>query len=422
MEGPWEAEELVRRGAAVLGRRPRWLRPLARRLIGRAPGGPRPPAARVAGWLLEDEAFRRAAATGTLTAAHGPRPPAVMAPSPGAWSVPELTTPGMLAGRLGVGPGRLDWLCDRRGLERRSPVGLRRYDDRWVPKRHGRARLVEAPRPLRERAQRRVLDGLLAAIPPHEAAHGFRPGRSIASNAAAHVGRAVVVRLDLRDFFPTIGAGRVAAVFRTAGYPDEVARLLAGLCTNAAPAGPMGGPGAPPSPTERSRMRQLYETPHLPRGAPSSPWLANLCGRRLDRRLVGLARSAGASYTRYADDLIFSGDDAFARRAARFAAHAAALAIEEGFAPNLRKLRIMRRGSRQLVAGVLVNDRPNAPRAEFDALKATLRNCARRGPAGEDRGGGGDFRAHLLGRIAHVAMLNPDRGRRLRALFDRIAW
>ena len=82
----------------------------------------------------------------------------------------------------------------------------------------------------------------------------------------------------------------------------------------------------------------------------------------------------------------------------------------------------MREGVRQRIAGAVVNVRPNVPRDEFDALKATLHNCATLGPAGQDRRGLPDFRAHLLGRIAHVASLNPDRGRRLRAMFDRIRW
>ena len=82
----------------------------------------------------------------------------------------------------------------------------------------------------------------------------------------------------------------------------------------------------------------------------------------------------------------------------------------------------MRRGVRQRVAGVVVNDRPNVARDEFDRLKATLHNCRKLGQGGQNLTDRPDFRAHLCGRVAHVGMLNPDRGRKLRAMLDAIVW
>src|ERR1035438_6996121 len=98
--------------------------------------------------------------------------------------------------------------------------------------------------------------------------------------------------------------------------------------------------------------------------------------------LTGLAESAGAQYTRYADDLAFSGGEDFDRRVARFSAHVAAILNEEGFAVHHRKTRIMRQGVRQHLAGVVANQRLNVWRADFDRLKATLTNCVRHRPAG----------------------------------------
>ncbi|HEY8506479.1 MAG TPA: hypothetical protein VIL46_17990 [Gemmataceae bacterium] len=80
----------------------------------------------------------------------------------------------------------------------------------------------------------------------------------------------------------------------------------------------------------------------------------------------------------------------------------------------------MRRSVRQQVAGIVLNARPNIGRRAFDRLKAVLTNCARRGPAGQNREGHADFRAHLAGKVAYVSMVNPGRGRKLRRLFDRI--
>ena len=106
----------------------------------------------------------------------------------------------------------------------------------------------------------------------------------------------------------------------------------------------------------------------------------------------------------------------------RFRIRAAAVALEEGFEVRMSKTRRMRRVTRQHLAGVVVNVRPNVARDEYDRLKATLHNCVRHGPQSQNRAGVPDFRAHLLGRVAHVAAVHAERGRKLRALFDRINW
>jgi RNA-directed DNA polymerase len=337
------------------------------------------------------------------------------------WNLPPLVTTGALATWLDLEPGALDWYADAQARERRTPDGPRRhYDRHWVARRHGSARLIEAPRPRLKAIQRRLLDDLLSLIPPHGAAHGFRPGRSIRTYAAPHVGRVLVLKLDLRDFFHTVSAARVVAIFSTAGYPEPVARCLAGICTTSTPPDAWNAPNAPSSPD--ARQRRLLNAPHLPQGAPTSPALANLAAWRLDTRLAALAEAAGATYTRYADDLAFSGSDDFARSVDRFYVHACATVLEEGFEVHTRKTRLMRQGVRQQVAGVVVNRHPNIARDTFDALKATLHNCVRQGAASQNREGHDDFRAQLAGRIAHVASINPARGGKLQAIFDRIAW
>ncbi len=98
------------------------------------------------------------------------------------------------------------------------------------------------------------------------------------------------------------------------------------------------------------------------------------------------------------------------------------IAAEEGWSVNLAKTRVLRKSMRQQLAGVVVNQHPNAPRAEVDRLKAILTNCIRHGPASQNRDGHADFRAHLQGRVAWVGQRNPARGERLRALFDAIPW
>lgn len=166
----------------------------------------------------------------------------------------------------------------------------------------------------------------------------------------------------------------------------------------------------------------MFAAPHLPAGAPTSPALANLAAFGLDTRLAGLARTFGANYTRYADDLTFSGDTTLARRVTRFLGIVAEITADEGYAINQRKTRVMPQTTRQQVTGIVVNSHNNVSRTEYDRLKAVLHNCARNGPVAENRDNHSDFRAHLNGRVTWAENINPQRARKLRTLYDQIAW
>jgi hypothetical protein len=426
LAGAWTAPAMTLRAVQAWGSPERWLGRLARRLVkAHAADAPRPGLEAVARFICEDRGFRQARCR-AWRAQQVPLQrlfwvPDTMAPAPGppaSWDLPALTSPGQLAGWLGLEPTDLDWFADCQGRARGSGPGPQsHYTYRWLVTRR-RVRLLEVPKARLKAIQRQLLHELLDRIPPHEAAHGYRRGRSVATYIAPHAGRLVVLHLDLCRFFPSIRAARVRAVYRTAGYPDAVARLLAGLCTSAVPDDVLR---ARP-PRGRAGDEPALRLSHLPQGAPTSPALANLCAYRLDCRLEGLARAAGARYTRYADDLVFSGDERFARGMRRFHLHVCRIALEEGFEVNTRKSHFMRQGVRQQVAGIVLNARPNVPRAAFDRLKAILTNCARHGPTGQNRDGRADFRSHLAGRIAYLAMIHPLRGRRLRDLFERIRW
>ncbi|GGH07205.1 hypothetical protein GCM10011586_24330 [Silvibacterium dinghuense] len=348
--------------------------------------------------------------------------PLRMLPIPGTAPV-VLETAGSLAAWLEVEAGQLLWFADLRDWNRKAGGDrLKHYTCRVLAKPYGAIRLLEVPGPRLKSMQRRILREILAPVPPHPAAHGFRRGRSIVSFAAPHAGREVVLRMDLRDFFPSISGPRVQALFRTLGYPEPVADLLGGLCTATTPRGVWRNTGCELSAADLQDARIFYARPHLPQGAPTSPAIANLCALRLDRRIGGLAEKAGVTYTRYADDLAFSGDALFARGAERFALRVAAIAAEEGFAVHPRKTRLMRRGVRQHLAGLTVNAQPQLPRRELERLEAILTNCVRHGPEGQNRDGHADFRRHLEGKVAFATMVNPARAGHLRELLERIAW
>ncbi|MGE0045876.1 MAG: reverse transcriptase family protein [Hyphomonadaceae bacterium] len=331
--------------------------------------------------------------------------------------VPKLEAPGDLAAWLELPMEQVDWLADvRRGHARAATTQLQHYSYTFVAKRVGAPRLIESPKPRLKSVQRRILHEILDCVPPHLRAHGFVRGRSCISGAQLHAGEYVVVRLDLRRFFPSIQSARVHGLFRAIGYPWATARLLTGLCTTCTPAMTLAA-------IPDWRARREYAAPHLPQGAPTSPALANLCAWRLDQRLSGAARRLGINYSRYADDLCFSGDRQFARGISGFLSLVETIVAGEGFALNTNKTRIMRASSTQRVTGVVVNQHVNAARGDYDALKATLYNCRTSGdPAAQNREGHSDFKAHLDGRINWVEQLNPLRGLKLRRIFNQIRW
>jgi hypothetical protein len=332
--------------------------------------------------------------------------------------LPSFATPEELAAWLKTPLKQLAWLSDyhNNNAEAGAPSKLAHYHYVWVAKRSGGKRLIEAPKPRLKAIQTRMLREILDRVPPHGAAHGFVKGRSILSNAAQHAGKYVIVKADLADFYPSVKRRRVVAIFRGVGYNLEIARWLARLCTNRAPK-------TLPAPDGAAVPAVLFR-PHLPQGAPTSPALANLAAYGLDVRLNGMAKKFGVTYTRYADDLVFSGPEELLSkgRMAKLISYVKQIIASEQFTLNPKKLRVIRRGDRQEVTGLTVNKKPNVTRPRFDTLKAILTNCVRKGPASQNRDGHEDFRAHLVGQIAFVRGVNRAKAARLQKVFERIVW
>jgi RNA-directed DNA polymerase len=348
--------------------------------------------------------------------------PAMPPPSPRQvwrWDVPRWQYTADIAALLDVTRSELDWLADARGWNRRAGEPLRHYRSHWIGTSTGGIRLIEAPKPRLAEAQRRVSRHL--RLPIHDAAHGFQPGRSALTYARPHAGKDMVVRMDLEGFFATVTGDRVRLLLRTAGYPPDVAGALAGLLTTRTPLDVLRD--APMGTGDRDVRRRLLarlKDQHLPQGAPSSPALANAVAHRLDCRLAGLAKSLGADYTRYADDLAFSGPQTLPLH--RLLPGVRAIAHDEGFRVRPDKSRVTAAHQRQKLAGLVVNSAPAAPRAEYDALRALLHNCLQTGSEAQNKAGHKDFQAHVRGRIEWIAAGHPGRAAKLRALYSRIAW
>lgn len=317
--------------------------------------------------------------------------------------LPEINDAAALAAALEIDLSRLRWLT----YHRRGAV-LVHYHCYEIAKKSGGRRAISAPKPMLAEAQRWVLEQILAKLAIEPAANGFVAGRSILSNAAPHAGRAVVINMDLKDFFPSVTFPRIKGLFRRLGYGEQVASLLALLCTE------------PPRVVATVKSKRYYVAVGqrvLPQGACTSPALTNRLCRRLDRRLSGLAAKLGFRYTRYADDLSFSGDND--NKTGQLLRGVRVILGDEGFRENPAKTRIMRASRRQEVTGLVVNQRPNLRRRELRQLRAILHNAARHGLAEQNRAGHPDFSAYLRGRVAYACMADPQRAAQWRALLQQ---
>jgi hypothetical protein len=317
--------------------------------------------------------------------------------------LPVMHTAADLAERMAITLATLRWLSyHRRGA---TVVHYHRYR---IAKKTGGARCISAPKAALKKAQAWILENILNRLPVEAAAHGFVRGRSIVTNAAPHVNRAVVVNLDMKDFFPSITFRRVKGCFEAMGYSEHLGTVLALLCTE---------PPRLAAELDGKVYHVALGQRVLPQGASTSPAITNLLCRKLDRRLGGLARKHQFTFTRYADDLTFSGDRPAA--VGRLLRSARSILQAEGFTEHPAKTRVMRRANHQEVTGVTVNVRPTLPRREMRTLRAILHQGGRHGLASQNRSGHPHFIDSLRGRVAFVCMVDPQRGKALRLALEK---
>jgi retron-type reverse transcriptase len=264
--------------------------------------------------------------------------------------------------------------------------------------------------PKLKRAQRWILDHVLDRVRLHDAAHGFRKQHSIVSNAQPHVGHDVVLNIDLKDFFPTLTYRRIRGAFRGLGYGEAAATIFALLCSE---------PEVDEVVLDGMTFFVANGARKLPQGAPTSPAITNIVCRRMDARLAGAAKKLGFTYTRYADDLTFSGprnaDTGAMLDRIRFVATA------EGFAEHPTKTRVLRKGRRQEVTGVVVNQRLSVDRETLRKFRALLFQIGKDGPAGKRWGASADVFASAIGYANFVRMVDPARGAPLLARAKELA-
>jgi retron-type reverse transcriptase len=270
-----------------------------------------------------------------------------------------------------------------------------------IPKRDGSERAICAPKPQLLWVQRRLLEQVLAKVPAHAAAHGFIPGRSTVTNARPHLGAALLVKFDLRDFFPTIHYYRVLGLFARLGYTVDDARF--GTADDSRRVAPTLARLCSYTPDAKA-----WHLGHCPQGAPTSPAISNLVCRRLDARLSGLAKRNGGVYTRYADDLTFSFKQDKVDLG-RFRWWVDQVCQQEGFSVHQAKFHVIRAAQRQVVTGIVVNDVLRVPRDERRRFRAILHNCKAHGVESQARGRA-NFAGWLRGYASYIHMVHPEEG------------
>lgn len=270
------------------------------------------------------------------------------------------------------------------------------YEVFRIEKKSGGYREIAVPSLRLGIMQRWILKNILEKVPISEHAHGFLRGRSIVSNAIPHSKCESLVNVDIKDFFPSISYEVVHSVFKELGYTKELCQTFSELCT--------------------------YRD-YLPQGAPTSPMISNIVCRRLDKRLGSLAKFHNANYTRYADDITFSGD----KNILFLLAGIREIIEDEGFILNHSKTRFKLGGQRKIVTGLVVNGKqPRVPKSKKRFLRQQIYYCRKYGVDNHLRWIGKDkltgFRNYLYGLAYYIKMVEPDEGLKFLRELDEIVW
>jgi RNA-directed DNA polymerase len=295
------------------------------------------------------------------------------------------------------------------------------YERFKLKKRNGGYRTIHVPDNDLKYLQRWLLHNVLFQVPSHVHCKGFDPGTSIKANAAEHLGKAAILKIDLLRFYDSINEHRVFAIFKHMGYHPNLAVYLAKICTVV----PDNNFFIAFKEHELKLRDQIRGSGQgiLPQGAPTSPKLANLVARRLDKRLTGLAEKHQVSYTRYADDLTFSGELTKLEVMKKVIYR---IIRSEGFFVNLGKTKILVRGSQYLVTGLSVDHASvRVPGRIKKEIEHHLFHCVKNGAHIHLMRSGvknRNFKDWLLGKICFVHDIEKETGQRYLQDFKRIEW
>ncbi|WGQ11862.1 reverse transcriptase family protein [Pedobacter gandavensis] len=282
------------------------------------------------------------------------------------------------------------------------------YKQFRIRKKKGGFRYIDAPKPELYSIQNWIKCFILDQLKFPAELTSYQKGKSIIDNARPHVGKELIVKFDLRNFFESVTEDKVLGVFRMLGYNTAVSIDLAkACCIDIIP--------------EHNRGNRKYPFACLPQGSPSSPGISNVSAAMLDYRLTAYATSRNLNYTRYADDITFSG--CINRKPALGSIKQ--IVKEEGFLLNAAKTSYVHRSHQQLVTGLSVNEGISIPKKNRKHIHTHLHNCINFGPYAnlermevKKR----NYREWLLGNIIFIQMIHPNEGKLMRKKFNLINW
>ncbi|MEP5339360.1 MAG: reverse transcriptase family protein [Algibacter sp.] len=270
-----------------------------------------------------------------------------------------------------------------------------------MAKKSGGYRLISAPMPKLKKAQHWILEELLNKVSVHSNAHGCVLGKSIKTNATPHIGKDVVINQDFKNFFPSITYNRIKGVFMSLGYSNQVATILSLLCSE-------------PKILDVSLLGEDYYAQRgerfLPQGAPCSPAITNILCRKLDYRLSGLAKKYGFEYTRYVDDITFSGNNSNFSKITPLLKYSRYVVNSENFVLHPEKLRVMKRNARQEVTGVVVNEKANISKQSLKRFRSLLFQIEKDGIEGKFWTKGGNVLAQIDGYANFIFQIDKEKG------------
>lgn len=206
------------------------------------------------------------------------------------------------------------------------------YREFKIKKRSGGYRTIVVPFPALLECQYWIYENILSNIKLNYCAHGFVKKKSIITNAKIHLNQTELLKIDIKDFFPSISKDRIIALFHRIGYSTEVSFYLASICC-------------------------LNEC--LPQGAPTSPALSNIISIKLDNRILAFAKKFELKYTRYADDLAISG----LKLPTKLIEYLKNIIEDEGFKINSLKTQLYKKQGKRILTGVSIStDKLRAPK------------------------------------------------------------
>jgi RNA-directed DNA polymerase len=315
------------------------------------------------------------------------------------YSLPVITSAEELSKAMNISVGQLKFLSYNRTISKNT-----QYKRFYIPKKAGGKRLISTPMPKLKEAQYWILENILNKVSLNDSAHGFVKQRSIVSNALPHVKSEVLINIDLKDFFPSIKYERVKGLFRSFGFSEQIATILGLICTE-------------PECDEIELDGQTYYASgierFLPQGAPTSPAVTNIICKKLDARLKGLSSRYQFNYTRYADDLTFSATGEAVNNLKTVLGMVKKIIKAEGLTLHPDKFRVLRKGARKEVTGVVVNEKPSINAKELDKFRTVLFQIEKDGPEGKHWGNSPNLLASIKGYASFVFMVDPVKGKPL---------